>query len=170
MTDELPTVPAYWTTSDEVAIRPTPARLTFHLPAKPIPWARPIPGRRKRSYNTKSYSTHRRALAWSAKAAARQAAWKGSKRPVKVICSFVHPRPKKRPYSVARAVWETGDAIPRPAVPDLDNLVKCVLEALEDAGVVENDACVCCIYAHKWWAGSGVEVGTWVTVLEMDDE
>ena len=56
---------------------------------------------------------------------------------------------------------------PRRARPDLDNVLKLVLEALQKSGVVEDDSQVARIVANKVDAGRGVPSHMVITVCLM---
>lgn len=65
----------------------------------------------------------------------------------------IYPRPKKRPRTVTREAWESGMRIWRPSRPDLDNVIKCALDAAQLAGVLKDDGFVVHINARKLYAG-----------------
>jgi Holliday junction resolvase RusA-like endonuclease len=64
--------------------------------------------------------------------------------PVYLKVSFYLPRPK-------RLNRETGN-IPHIAKPDVDNLLKSVMDALTDAGAWKDDSLVFATAADKWYA------------------
>jgi Holliday junction resolvase RusA-like endonuclease len=86
-------------------------------------------------------------------AAARRNDWSGlGDGAVKVALMFFMPRPKR----CVRV---------RPSVrPDLDKLVRSVLDALQRAGVYEDDARVCRVDASKHYATTDLCPGVEITV------
>lgn len=70
---------------------------------------------------------------------------------VAVVMEFVLPRPKRIPK-------RTPGRLPAPVKPDLDNLVKAVLDGVEKAGAFEvGDGQVVSIMTSKWYAALGEE-------------
>ena len=65
----------------------------------------------------------------------------------------VYSRPKKRPRTVTREAWESGMRVWRPSRPDLDNVIKAVLDAAQLAGILKDDGLVVHIMARKLYAG-----------------
>ena len=65
----------------------------------------------------------------------------------------IYPRPKSRPKKVPLDQWTSGLRIWRPCRPDLDNLVKAVLDATEKSGVIVDDSLVVELFGKKLWAG-----------------
>ena len=76
---------------------------------------------------------------------------------VSIVCSFVPPKSCSKNEYEARI--ERG--IP---VPDLDNCLKAINDALQDAGLFDNDTQICKIVAEKKYAAQG---GVWVTIERL---
>ena len=74
-------------------------------------------------------------------------------RAVAVEIWAIYPRPKKRPRTVTREAWVSGMRVWRPSRPDLDNVIKAVLDAAQLAGVLKDDGFVVHINARKLYAG-----------------
>ena len=95
------------------------------------------------------------------KAAARGVHFNG---PVRVSVDFVKSRNKSRPtvsgkqklnspdrWHVRKEAWASGRRVPAPVTPDVDNYMKALLDALNQAGVWYDDAQVVDLRARKWW-------------------
>lgn len=100
----------------------------FFVPGIPRPFARPRPGRNGGWFNPKLYA------AWKINVAMRARKVKAAMRssippPYQVTAVFYLPKPKK-PRSDAPA-W--------PKRSDLDNLLKGICDALQDAGIIGDD-------------------------------
>jgi Holliday junction resolvase RusA-like endonuclease len=50
--------------------------------------------------------------------------------------------------------WRNGDPYPHTATPDLDNLVKAVLDAATKADIWQDDRVVASVVAAKWVCGT----------------
>ena len=77
--------------------------------------------------------------------------------PVSVGLSFERKRPKNRPAKVSKAMWATGDACPCAVVPDIDNYIKGVLDAVNKSNLWDDDAQVVSVSANKFYCGEGEE-------------
>jgi crossover junction endodeoxyribonuclease RusA len=75
--------------------------------------------------------------------------------PVAVALAFRMPRPKS-----------SKPGQPADKRPDLDKLVRAVLDALTSAGMYEDDARVVDLRASKQLSEPGTSPGVWVTVAE----
>lgn len=58
-------------------------------------------------------------------------------------------------------------AFPVSVKPDLDNLEKAVCEAMEKAGVVENDSRISGMGSFKWYVPKGDEPSVEIRVYEL---
>lgn len=74
--------------------------------------------------------------------------------PVSLRLEFVLPRPKRL----------KGTLVPHASKPDIDNLVKAVMDAMGDCGVWADDAQVAELHASKQYAEEGGDTGCDVTV------
>jgi Holliday junction resolvase RusA-like endonuclease len=75
--------------------------------------------------------------------------------PVCLRVSFFLPRPK---------ALKGEAACPHVKKPDVDNLLKAVMDAMTGAGVWKDDALVYVTEAGKWYAAGGGKTGARVTV------
>ncbi len=115
--------------------------LTF--PGRPVPWARVKRGRNGHAYTPPKQAEHRERLAWAIKEAAEGQELRG---PVCVDAVFDYGKKETRLKIYGRGEKDTHY---RDKIPDVDNLLKAVLDALQDSGVVENDKQVAYVRAEK---------------------
>jgi Holliday junction resolvase RusA-like endonuclease len=123
--------------------------ITFSLPGDPVPQPRPrvsTAGGFARAYVPKDHPIHayRQAVA----VAARAAGVREATGPVSVIIDAVFARPKS--HLNKSGVKPTAPALPR---PDVDNLGKAVLDALQD--VMGDDTNVGRLLVEKTWGTEG---------------
>ena len=71
---------------------------------------------------------------------------------------------------LAKACEKAARPPPRPSTPDADNIAKAVCDALETAGVLENDRFVTELNVRTLYTSKDDAPGVWVTVtpLEVD--
>ena len=114
------------------------------VPGKPVPWAR-TRGTGARRYTSPRYR------AWSA-LAKQVIGLRPQGRPItepqQLEVTVVRPRPKR---------LREGGRCCAPTRPDLDNYIKGVLDALQGAGVLKDDALVVEVHARKVYAASGAD-------------
>jgi len=123
--------------------------ITFSVPGDPVPQPRPrvsTAGGFARAYVPKDHPIHayRQAVA----VAARAAGVVEADGPVSVIIDAVFARPKS--HLNKSGVKPTAPALPR---PDVDNLGKAVLDALQD--VMGDDTNVSRLLVEKSWGTEG---------------
>jgi Holliday junction resolvase RusA-like endonuclease len=65
-------------------------------------------------------------------------------------------------------IWKTRPMLPAPKMtkPDIDNLCKSVLDALEDAGAYQHDSQVCELTAQKWFVQGHAEPRTGICISD----
>ena len=80
---------------------------------------------------------------------------RGYAAPVGVRIIAVWSRPKRRPSSIDPAEWNDGGRIWRTATPDLDNVEKCCNDAIQLAGILQDDRFVCLIESTKLYGAIG---------------
>lgn len=129
--------------------------ITFTVLGDPVPQPRPrvsTAGGFARAYVPKSHAIHayRQAVAL----AARAAGLRETTGPVGVIVDAVFARPKS--HMTKAGVKPSAPALPR---PDVDNIGKAVLDALQD--VMGDDTCVARLTVEKSW---GTEARTTVRI------
>ena len=123
--------------------------VTLSIPGDPVPQPRPrvsTAGGFARAYVPQSHPIHayRQAIALAASAAGLRE----QSRPVSVIIDAVFARPKS--HLTKSGVKATAPTLPR---PDVDNLGKAVLDALQE--VMGDDTYVARLVVEKSWGTEG---------------
>lgn len=131
---------------------------------EPVPFSRPKSGQGRR-FNGASYRVWRRRATQAF--AATRAGSEPVRGPVSIVLVVVSPRPASRPDHVLAEDWATGELVWRIGRSDLDNHVKAVLDALVDAGVVQDDRVVAHIDARQAYAEEWGEPGVEVLVATL---
>jgi Holliday junction resolvase RusA-like endonuclease len=129
--------------------------ITFSVPGDPVPQPRPRVSTRggfARAYVPAKHPVH--AYRTSIAAAAHDAGLINTGEPISVIIDAVFQRPKS--HMTKKGVKPTAPRLPR---PDVDNLGKAVLDALQD--VIGDDTHVARLVVEKSW---GDEARTTVRV------
>lgn len=101
--------------------------------------------------------------------------------PVELRCAFIFPRPKNRPAWCPADVWRTGERFRRLTLPDVDNCLKAVMDALqvprELRGIegvkgygypLHDDGCVVDVRCEKWIASTTEQARTLVLVRSAE--
>jgi len=116
--------------------------VVIFIPLTPIGKGRPRCGR-GRAY------TPRKTKEWELAAAEYMRGLEAPSGPVAVNIQAFFPRPKNM-------VWKKKKMVPLEHVskPDLDNVIKIVLDAMVRAGVLDDDSQVCYISAQKSYVGN----------------
>ena len=99
-------------------------------------------------------------------------AWTGAPLavPCAVVVEAVHPRPKRKPGHIIAPLWARGGRVFRPSVPDVDNVIKAVCDALQLGGVLADDRWVVEVTGRSWYAALGEDARVHVTVREIEEE
>jgi Holliday junction resolvase RusA-like endonuclease len=119
--------------------------ITFSVPGDPVPQPRPRVSTRggfARAYVPAKHPVH--AYRTSIAAAAHDAGLADTGEPISVIIDAVFQRPKS--HMTKKGVKKTAPPLPR---PDVDNLAKAVLDALQD--VIGDDTHVSRLVVEKSW-------------------
>ncbi len=127
----------------------------FFVPGNPVGWERAGRGRHGKSY------TPARTRKWQndiGRVACLSTTLHDLDMPLSVRMNFYLPRPKRAKFA-------------RPATkPDLDNLSKSVLDALEKANIIKNDSRVVELHVSSWYrdknSAAACRAGVWVAVEE----
>ena len=139
-----------------------PTTTTFHIPGPPVGKARPRVTRAGKAY------TPPKTRQWEQAAATRCALlWRPGdplQCPVSVQVLALHPRPRARPQQVTPEQWQAGQRIHRPCTPDLDNVIKACCDALQLAGVLEDDRQVVHLQAWSAWCAAGEKSCVEITI------
>jgi Holliday junction resolvase RusA-like endonuclease len=80
--------------------------------------------------------------------------------PISVVITFVHARPKK--YLRQK---DTIARIPKTTKPDIDNLVKMILDCLQRTPLLHDDKQVVMLCASDWWASKFEEPHTEIKIF-----
>lgn len=127
--------------------------LTFDVIGTPVPQGSKVAyGRRIVDANAKTLKPWRATVA----AAALEAIptdWDATTGPYSVAMLFNFPRPKS--HYGTRGVLPSRADDSHAQKPDVDKLIRAVLDALTDAGVWRDDAQVCDVLAGKRWTTDG---------------
>ena len=135
--------------------------IAFSVPGEPVPQPRPrvtTRGGFGRAYVPHAHPVH--AYRASLAAAARDAGAEPHAEPVSVVIDLVFERPKS--HMTNKGVKATAPRLPR---PDVDNVGKAVLDALQP--VIGDDTIVGRLVIAKRYSDAGM---TSVTISEMSDE
>lgn len=112
--------------------------LQYKLEIEGYPCQRPRLGKYGNAYNPPKYTQHKKELAELLK---KTGIAKGNYEYVRMHFYF--------PYPTAQPNKDRVDLAPMNKKYDIDNLVKSFLDAMQDAGIVDNDSMICGIYAEK---------------------
>ncbi len=129
--------------------------ITFSVPGEPVPQPRPRVSTRggfARAYVPKTHAVH--AYRQSLAAAARDAGVTQTGEPLSVVIDAVFVRPKS--HLRKSGVKPDAPKLPR---PDVDNIAKACLDALQD--VIGDDTCVARLVIEKSY---GTEARTTVRI------
>lgn len=138
---------------------------TASIPGTPIPFARPrFAG--KRGYQDPTYAAWKRGAALILRAALHGGP-AFPRQPLALEVHVYHPRPKVRPAHVDRLTWSAGGCCYAITRSDLDNHVKAVCDALQDAGVIADDRWIVHIVATNWYAPTFGAVGVDVSITPL---
>ncbi len=108
------------------------------LPGRPVPWARA--GTKKGvHYTPEKQKRHRRDLAILIRAAARARGIDKLKGPVQLTVVAEYGALQQTKLYIRQEVTDIGEKQPVVKTPDVDNLLKQAMEALEDSGLIDND-------------------------------
>ena len=144
----------------------TPSIKIIKIPGEPVAKARPRMTKEGRAY------TPAKTRAWEKMAAQVIAlSWGNAPkidRPICMTIVAVFPRTMSRPKRVSKEEWDSGLRTWRPAKPDLDNIVKAVLDAAQLSGVLADDLLVVGLSARKMYAGLNDDPKVLVLFEEVD--
>jgi crossover junction endodeoxyribonuclease RusA len=137
--------------------------LVFHVPGTPRPQgSKRAVARGVLIEQSAHLPAWRHTIAAHARAAAARASWQPLTDPCGIVLRFAMPPGKGRSPRLA-AGWPHGAFTGQS--PDLDKLVRAVLDGITDAATVwTDDRLVCSIGAQRVWAGTDVDPVPGVTV------
>lgn len=143
--------------------------LTLHIPGDPVPKGRPrasVQGGRvhmRTPSATRAYESMIRDAVRAELLASRIATPRTGPAHLVVRAVFAYPKTAPRGWTAARwrAAQAAGQEVAKPTRPDLDNLVKAVLDGVQGGGWVKDDGQVWAIRATKAW---GPTPGVWMQI------
>jgi Holliday junction resolvase RusA-like endonuclease len=111
---------------------------------------------------------------WRALAAQQMAAEWGERPACRECCAVTitayMPRPQSRPKDVSKDAWNSGVAHFRRQKPDADNIAKAVLDAIVQAGILEDDTQVVDLEVRRVMCGSVVDCRPGVSIgIELSE-
>lgn len=147
-------------------------QLCFEIPGEPCAKGRPrfavIVGH-ARAYTPAKTANYEGVVATFALAAKAESSWdeEAANGPIRVSITAVFSRPKR----LLERFKKTGELrharegrMPHKSRPDLDNVVKAVLDGLNRCGIWRDDSQVCCIEAFKWYAATNEDARVFVDI------
>lgn len=142
--------------------------ISFFIEGDPTAWSRA-----RRSGDRYFTAESQKAWQWRVLTAARRACDKAPPGPLEVVIAAVFRRPAARPAGFDAERWRTGERCARPADPDVDNVAKGILDALQLGVLPEqrwlsDDNRVVHLGVVKLYAARGEEPGTRVWVGTWD--
>lgn len=143
--------------------------LTLHIPGDPVPKGRPrasVQGGRvhmRTPSATRAYESMIRDAVRAELLASRIATPRTGPAHLVVRATFAYPKAAPRGWTAAqwRGVQAIGGVVAKPTRPDLDNLVKAVLDGVQGGGWIKDDGQVCSLHATKMW---GPTPGVWMQI------
>lgn len=122
-------------------------QISISVPGTPVAKGRPRLGRYG-TYTPEKTKGYERVVAWHAASSRRGQPIRPST-PVRVVVTAVFPRPQR-----LKRVKDPSDLIPHVVAPDLDNVIKAVLDGLNGV-IYKDDKQVVSICATAWYAEKG---------------
>lgn len=121
------------------------------IPGDPIPWKR-TRGRGFHRFSDPRYKAFKeRCIVYMVQAMKAHRSNTGAIiYPCILRAGFYRQAPKRKPSGCHGLFWHRDNDYPLPIVPDLDNLVKGIKDALTDANVIDDDNIIVGIRASKW--------------------
>lgn len=136
------------------------------LQGKPVPMGRPRFTRTGRAYTAKSSREYKNEQIEKLNAS-KGAAWVPLDGPLRVNVTFVSPRPKRM---LLRAGDTPEGRIYKTTKPDIDNLLKMVLDIITQSEIWEDDNRVVCISCEDYYASKSEDPHTLFTIHEWRED
>lgn len=136
--------------------------LCFSIPGEPCAKGRPriaVIAGHARAYTPAKTANYEGVVATFALAAKAESNWdeEAANGPIRVMVSAMFSRPKRlleRSRKTNELRHASEGRMLHASRPDLDNVVKAVLDGLNRCGIWRDDSQVCCIDASKWYAAT----------------
>lgn len=152
-----------------------PTAIEFVIPSPPVAKGRPRFGANRHTGHAVAYTDKRtenyEALVCLCATAVRPPQPLTGPLEVKIVAYFDRPdRLTSRSKRTGALLHAEEGAMPHTSRPDLDNIVKAVLDGMGRAGIWEDDAQVCALTAKKLYVpANGVQAGVHVFVWRAED-
>lgn len=135
---------------------------SIHIEEEPVSCPRPRVTRRGRTYMPQKYIDYKEKIVKLLKEELSISSWQeGEVRPVKLQCKFIHKRPK---------YLKKGERVHKATRPDLDNLLKTVLDCLQDANVIKDDSQFVVFEKIEKYYASHIEEGSTTIFVSLLEE
>jgi|DEB0MinimDraft_4_1074332.scaffolds.fasta_scaffold01847_12 Holliday junction resolvase RusA-like endonuclease len=83
--------------------------------------------------------------------------------PLSLVIEFIHSRPNR-----LKRKKDTTARIPKITKPDLDNLIKMIMDALQATPLMHDDRQVIMLCCSDWWAAKDEEAHTQISLFSME--
>jgi len=135
------------------------------IPIDPVAWAR-TRGDGKVRFKAKHLRKYQEAIQLTVEDAYEGEPLSG---PLAIGLTFIRKRPQKKPKMISKKAWGTGSMLFYPGVPDIDNLIKAILDAVNKTSLWHDDAQVVSVSATKNYAESNGSPRIVFTVAQLED-
>jgi len=106
---------------------------SIQIEGKPYPCPRPRTTKKGHTYMPKDYNEQKKKNIEMMEKRLEIGTWKKEEdRPCKLTVMFIHKRPQR--------MYSTGGRSPKVTRPDIDNLLKTVMDTIQSAGLIKDDS------------------------------
>lgn len=149
--------------------------LCFEIPGEPCAKGRPriaVVAGHARAYTPAKTANYEGVVATFALKAKAESKWDedAAASPIRVMVTAMFSRPKRllERFKKTNALRHACEGrMPHASRPDLDNVVKAVLDGLNRCGIWRDDSQVVSIEASKWYAATNEDAHVWVEIGTM---
>jgi len=135
---------------------------SIHIEKEPMACPRPRVTRRGTTYMPQSYIDYKKEIVLLLKEELSISSWReGEHLPISISCKFIQKRPK---------YLKKGERIRKRTRPDLDNLLKTILDCLQDANVIKDDSQVVQFERIEKFYGNHLEEGSTTIFVSLLEE
>lgn len=146
--------------------------LCFAVPGEPCAKGRPriaVIAGHARAYTPAKTANYEGVVATFALAAKAESSWdeEAANGPIRIMVTATFSRPKRlleRSKRTNELRHASEGRMPHTSRPDLDNVVKAVVDGLNRCGIWRDDSQVCSIEASKWYAATNEDAHVWVEI------
>lgn len=130
---------------------------TIQIDGKPYPCPRPRTTKTGHTYMPKQYTEQRQKNIEKMEKKLEVGTWKrGEERPCKLTVMFIHKRPLR--------MYNTGGRSPKVTRPDIDNLLKTVMDLIQYAGLIKDDSQIVSIHCIDLYGAKDEKPHTDITL------